>query len=332
MKNNQSLKVLVIGGAGYIGSHVTKELLKAGHQPTVFDNLSLGLRENLFPDVPFIHGDIMIREQINAASTGMDAIIHLAALKAAGESMVEPEKYSSRNLTGTINIINAASLAGIKKIVFSSTAAVYGDPQYTPMDEKHPTDPMNFYGFTKLEIERILRWYDQLRGIKSVCLRYFNAAGYDVDGEICGLEQGPQNLFPIIMEAVMGMRSHVSVFGDDFDTEDGTGVRDYVHVSDLADAHVRALNLLIEKKQSDVINLGTAKGLSVNKAIQKTKELSEVDFEVKVVGRRAGDPPTVLADPSKAKEVLGWEAKHSDVETIIQTMLHAYRKALGKSK
>lgn len=330
MKTNQSLKVLVIGGAGYIGSHVTKELVKAGHQPTVFDNLSLGLRENLRPGVPFIHGDILIQDQINEAARGMDAVIHLAALKAAGESMTEPEKYSTRNLTGTLNIINAASMAGIKKIVFSSTAAVYGDPQYIPMDENHPVEPINYYGFTKYEIERILKWYDQLRGIKSVCLRYFNAAGYDVEGELCGLEQGPQNLFPIIMETVMGMRSHITVFGDDFDTEDGTGVRDYVHVSDLADAHVKALDYLIEKNQSDVINLGTSSGLSVKEAIQKTKELSGVDFEVQQAGRRAGDPPIVLANPAKAKEVLGWEAKHSDAETIINTMLNAYRKALGK--
>lgn len=325
MSTSTALNVLVVGGAGYIGSHVTKALLQAGHQPTVFDNLSSGLRENLFDGVPFIHGDLLLADQIENAMQGIDAVVHLAALKAAGESMEEPEKYAHHNLTGSINLLNATSKAGIKKFIFSSTAAVYGDPQYPALDEKHPTVPMNFYGHNKLQIEGLLQWYDQLRGLKHVALRYFNAAGYDIDGEIKGLEQAPQNLFPIVMEAVMGQRDCVKVFGNDYETPDGTCIRDYIHVSDLADAHVRALEFLIEHQRSDVFNLGTAQGTSVLEALEATKKICEVDFKVELCPRRAGDPPVVLANPEKANRVLQWKAQHSDAETIVQTMYQAYQ-------
>ncbi|MBF0287319.1 MAG: UDP-glucose 4-epimerase GalE [SAR324 cluster bacterium] len=324
MTNSLSLKVLVIGGAGYIGSHVNSALIKAGHQPTVFDNLSSGLRENLFENIPFIHGDVLLSEHINKAVIGMDAIIHLAALKAAGESMLKPEVYI-QNITGAINILNAAVAAGVSQFIFSSTAAVYGDPQYLPIDEEHPTDPVNFYGFTKLEIERLLAWYDQLKGIKYVNLRYFNAAGYDMEGNIKGLEQNPQNLFPLIMEAVMGKRTQVDVYGNDYDTADGTGIRDYIHVTDLADAHVSALNYLIENQQSNIFNLGSSSGTSVLEALETTKKMTGARFKVNMVPRRPGDPPVVLANPQKANQILNWKAKYSNAEDIVRTMLDAYR-------
>ena len=320
-----SLNVLVVGGAGYIGSHVTQALVEAGHRPTVFDNLSSGLKKNLLPEVPFIHGDLLLPHSIAAALEKQDAVIHLAALKAAGDSMLHPEKYATHNLTGTLNLLNAVSAAGISKFIFSSTAAVYGTPQYSPVDENHPTAPINFYGHTKRAIEELLEWYDRLKGIHAVSLRYFNAAGYDVQGKIKGLEQNPQNLFPILMEAVMGKREFVSVFGQDYDTPDGTGVRDYIHVTDLADGHVRALHYLMETNKSAVFNLGTSQGLSVMEIVKMSQQLSQVEFAVKIAPRRAGDPAVLVADSTRAFQVLGWEAKNSDAHTLVKTMLNAYR-------
>ena len=322
--NTSSLRVLVVGGAGYIGSHVTQALQDAGHRPTVFDNLSTSLRTNLFPDIPFIHGDILNSAQIQQALRKMDAIIHLAALKATGESMKQPEKYAVNNLTGTINLLNAAIEAGILKFIFSSSAAVYGLPQYTPIDEKHPTNPISFYGHTKLEIEQLLHWYDRLRGLRSVSLRYFNAAGYDMQGRVKGLEQNSQNLFPIVMEAIMRKREFVPVFGQDFDTPDGTGIRDYIHVNDLADAHVRALQYLITDNKSEIFNLGTSLGLSVMQVLQVSKYLSAVDFPVQMKPPRPGDPPIVVADSLKAYKLLDWQAKNSDIHTIVKSMLRVY--------
>ena len=238
------MKVLVIGGAGYIGSHVVKELMKAGHEVTVFDNLSSGLRENLFEKNGFIYGNILISQDLDAAfSQGFDAFVHLAAFKAAGESMVKPEKYSVNNITGTLNIMNAAVKYNCMKMIFSSSAATFGEPQYLPIDENHPQNPINYYGFTKLEIERFMTWYDNLKGLKFAALRYFNAAGYDPEGEIHGLEQKPENLLPRVMEAALGERE-LKIFGTDYETRDGTCIRDYVHVTDLARAHVMALDYI----------------------------------------------------------------------------------------
>ena len=233
------MKILVIGGAGYIGSHVVREFLDNGYSVTVYDNLSSGSRENLFDDSPFVEGDILDYPfLLSAMKQGFGCVVHLAAFKAAGESMALPEKYSTNNITGTINILNAMCESGINKMVFSSSAAVYGEPQYLPIDEKHPVEPLNYYGFTKLEIERLLKWYDQLKGIKYAALRYFNATGYDIDGRIKGLEKNPANLLPVIMEVASGIREILEIYGDDYKTEDGTGIRDYIHVSDLAVAHV----------------------------------------------------------------------------------------------
>ena len=247
------MKVLVIGGAGYIGSHVVKEMMKAGHEVAVFDNLSSGLRCNLFPQNEFIYGNILIQADIEAAfAKGFDAFVHLAAFKAAGESMILPEKYSVNNITGTLNIMNAAVKYGCKKMIFSSSAAVFGSPEYLPIDEDHPKNPENYYGFTKLEIERFMGWYDKLKGMRFAALRYFNAAGYDPDGEIRGLEQNPQNLLPRVMEVAAGMKSGMKVFGTDYDTRDGTCIRDYVHVTDLARAHVMALDYRSEEHTSEL--------------------------------------------------------------------------------
>lgn len=283
------MKVLVIGGAGYIGSHVVKELMKAGHKVTVFDNLSSGLRQNLFKENDFIYGNILIERDLDAAfERGFDAFIHLAAFKAAGESMLEPEKYSVNNLTGTINILNSAMRNNCKKMVFSSSAAVFGEPQYLPIDEKHPKNPTNYYGFTKLNIEEIMQWYDKIRGLKFAALRYFNAAGYDVEGFPCGLEQNPANLLPVIMETAIGMRERMKVFGTDYDTRDGTCIRDYVHVSDLAVAHVKALEYISSKNESLICNLGSEKGVSVKEMLEEARKITGKAIPADFVGRRAG--------------------------------------------
>ena len=325
--SSEEQKVLVVGGAGYIGSHVVKALRDAGKSPVVFDNLSSGLRENLLPEIPFVLGDTLFPEQLKPAMSGVDSIIHMAALKAAGESMTEPEKYAKNNISGTVNLLNAATAAKVKYFVFSSSAAVYGEPQYLPLDEAHPAEPLNFYGYTKLIIENLLRWYSQLRGMRFSSLRYFNAAGYDVDGELNGLEHEPNNLLPIVLETIMGRREKVEVFGTDYDTRDGSCIRDYVHVSDLADAHLRALDYLKRENQDLVVNLGTSKGLSVLEIMQIAREVSGAEFKYTLGPRRAGDPAVVLAKADLAAELLGWRAKHSDAQTLLETSLRAYRQS-----
>jgi len=284
------MKLLVIGGAGYIGAHVVKELLQAGHKVVVFDNLSTGLRENLFHEAQFVHGDILDIAALSQVMTSdMDAVFHFAAHKAAGESMRKPEKYATNNLSGTINIINAMSGAGIDKVIFSSSAAVYGTPRYLPMDEDHPLTPDSFYGFTKLEIERLLCWYEKLRGFRFAALRYFNAAGYDVDGMVTGLEQNPGNLLPVLMETAGGMREKLVIFGDDYDTPDGTCVRDYIHVNDLARGHLQALTYLTEYEKSISVNLGVGRGYSVKEVYHRACDVTGVKIPMEQGPRRPGD-------------------------------------------
>ena len=323
--NTSTPDILVVGGAGYIGSHVVKALRDAGRQPVVFDNLSTGLRENLFPDIPFIHGDLLIPEQICTAMRGIRSVIHLAALKAAGDSMLEPERYALHNLNGTVNLLHAAGTAGVRHFVFSSSAAVYGEPQYLPLDENHPTEPANFYGQTKLQIEMLLSWFSRLRNMRYAGLRYFNAAGYDPDGEVRGLEKEPNNLLPLVLETLLGWRENLEVYGTDYDTEDGSCIRDYIHVSDLADAHLRALNFLEEHDEDLVLNLGTSKGISVLEILDAAKKVSGMDLPVILSDRRPGDPAVVLASAEKAERLLEWSPAFSDVETILKTMLAAYR-------
>jgi UDP-glucose 4-epimerase len=313
---------------------VVRALLDSGRAVTVYDNLSSGLRENLFAEAGFIEGDILDTErlkaavggELDAAADGFDAVVHLAALKAAGESMLEPERYAHNNLTGTINLLNAMTAAGVDKLVFSSSAAVYGEPRYLPVDENHPTDPTNFYGFTKLEIERLLAWYEKLRGLRSVSLRYFNAAGYDADGRVSGLEQNPANLLPVIMEVAVGRRQELSIFGDDYDTKDGTGVRDYIHVTDLAVAHVQSLERLEAGDASMSLNLGSEVGITVLEMLETARTLTGRDIPARITERRAGDPARLVASAARAREVLGWRAVSSDVESLVSTSWQAYKQ------
>lgn len=318
-------KILVVGGAGYIGCHVVKALRDSGKSPVVFDNLSSGLKQNLLSGVPFIFGDILSPEQLKKAMFNVGSIIHLAAFKSSGESMSQIDKYAVNNISGTINLLNAASEAKIKYFVFSSSAAVYGNPQYLPLDEYHPTKPLNFYGHTKLEIEELLRWYSKLKGIRFSSLRYFNAAGYDVDGELNGLEKEPNNLLPIVLETIMGKREKVEVFGTDYETRDGSCIRDYIHVNDLASAHLLSLDFLRQENRDFVINLGTSNGISVLEIIKFAREVAETEFNYSLGPRRIGDPAIVIAKADLALKLLGWRPNYSDPKTLIRTMLRAYR-------
>lgn len=318
-------KILVVGGAGYIGAHVVCELLDQGYGVTVFDNLSSGRRENLQPQAGFVHGDLADRPSLERAlKGGFDALIHLAASKAAGESMTDPDKYTRNNLRGTLQLLEAATEAGVKTWVFSSTAAVYGSPQYLPMDEAHPTEPENYYGFTKLEIERTLHWYDKLKGVKSGILRYFNAAGYDRQGRVPGLEMNPANLLPVVMEAALGWRPAVQVFGTDYPTRDGSGLRDYIHVSDLARAHVAALNRLFVTPDSFTVNLGSEQGATVLEVIESSRRLSGRPIEAQITGRRPGDPAAITASSARARQLLNWQAQESDLESLIASTWQNY--------
>ncbi|MEI6638285.1 MAG: UDP-glucose 4-epimerase GalE [Chlorobium sp.] len=327
------MKILVIGGAGYIGSHVSRAFLDRGYQVTVFDNLQTGFRENLFEEAHFVHGDIMRPDQLRAVmAAGFDGCVHLAALKAAGQSMLHPEAYAHANISGTINVLNQASEAGISPVIFSSSAAVYGAPQYLPIDENHPKEPENFYGFTKLEIERILDWYDRLKGMRYAAIRYFNAAGYDVQGRVKGLELNPENLLPIVMEVAVGIRQKLAVYGDDYSTRDGSCIRDYVHVSDLAEAHVTALEYILKQKQSLTVNLGSESGVSVFEMVDRARIITGQAIPAEVTGRRAGDPAELVASSGHARELLGWVPKYSDVDTLVSTTWKMYEKYLNRIK
>ena len=291
-------KVLVIGGAGYIGSHVVKELLENGFEVTVFDNMSSGLEENLFPEAGFIKGDILDRPALDkAVAQNVNAVVHLAGKKAVGESMEKPEIYAQNNITGAVNILNAMVENGVKHLVFSSSAAVYGMPQYLPLDEKHPLKPINFYGYTKLVTEQLMSWYATLKDFNYIALRYFNAVGYAADKSITGREKNSQNLLPIVMEVATGKRESFHIFGSDYKTPDGTCRRDYIHVSDLAAAHLLAIRKLMADKKSYVLNLGTGKPTSVKEIVDATEN----------------------ADATLAQKVLGWTPRYTNIEEIIRT-------------
>lgn len=319
------MRILVVGGAGYIGSHVVKELLKTGHDVRVFDNLSTGQEVNLFENIEFIKGDILDIPAIEKAMEGMDGVVHLAAKKAVGESMEKPDVYALNNLNGTINVLNAMVKNNVKYFVFSSTAAVYGMPSIEVLDEETPLNPINFYGFSKKMIEEVLSWYDHLKGIKFVSLRYFNAVGYDGEGDVKGLEKNPQNLLPIVMETIFGVREKMTVFGSDYPTKDGTCERDYIHVSDLASAHQLAFQYLVRENQSQIMNLGTGVAHSVKDMIEMTEKVTGRQVKYEMGDRRAGDPAALMAVSKKANELLGWKPQHSSLENIIATTYRIYQ-------
>lgn len=314
-------KILVIGGAGYIGSHVVRALLQEQYDVTVYDNLSTGQTCNLFKTAKFVEGDILDAEKLNnVMSGGFAAVVHLAAKKAVGESMEKPQMYALNNISGSINIFNAMVNNGVKNVVFSSTSASYGTPQYLPLDENHPLNPMSFYGFSKIEIERVMDWYSKLKDFHFIALRYFNAVGYAADGSIRGRELNPQNLVPIIIEVATGQREKMYVFGNDYDTPDGTCIRDYIHVEDLGRAHVAAIKKLAKEPQSHIINLGTNKGTSVLEIIQSAERVTGRKINYEIAPRRPGDPSVVIATCALAEQLLGWKPEYTDVDEIMKTV------------
>jgi len=321
------MRVVVIGGAGYIGSHIVLEAIERGYEITVFDDLSTGFKENINENVQFIHGSTLSISDLSKLfkQNRYDAVVHLAASKAAGESMLEPTIYSQNNIIGGLNVINACSDYDIKIFIFSSSAAVYGLPDYNPLDEDHPLSPTNYYGQTKLHIEENLEWFSNLKGIRYASLRYFNAAGYDLKNRVRKLEINPQNLIPSVMESAIGMRTHIEVYGNDYNTKDGTGVRDYVHVSDLARAHIDSIDYICEEKKNLIVNLGNEIGYSVLDVINKLSEISKKRIEYRIVGRRSGDSGTLIANTELAKKLISWEPRHSDLDTIINSTWELYK-------
>ena len=321
------MKILVAGGAGYIGSHVVFELIDQGHDVTIFDDMSLGSEKNIDSRANFVKGSTMAESDLDSVCQDrFDCVLHFAAWKAAGESMINPGKYAKNNLNGTINLINACDKYDIEYFVFSSSAAVYGMPEYLPLDEMHPLNPGNYYGATKLMVEKNLEWFSELKGMKYASLRYFNAAGYDVQGRIIGLEKNPQNLIPITMEVACGIKDDMKVFGNDYSTEDGTGVRDYIHVNDLAVAHVNALDYLVNNNKDLLVNLGTGKGHSVLSVIEKTEEITGKAVKFEVVDRRNGDADTIISISELANDLINWTPIHSDLDTLIRSTWQVYKE------
>ena len=322
------MTILVAGGAGYIGSHTVKELHREGFDVLVFDNFSSGKPE-LVGTRPCVRGDLLDREALRQVfrTRKIGAVLHFASLIQVGESYADPRKYYAHNLTTSLNLFDAMLEAGVKTLIFSSTAAVYGDPFETPIPETHPTNPVNPYGRTKLMVEEILRDYDRAYGLRSISLRYFNAAGADPDGETGECHDPETHLVPNILLSLLGKRPRLGIFGNDFATPDGTAVRDYIHVADLAAAHVLALRALLAGRPSDVINLGTESGHSVLEVIRAVEKVIGRAVPYDVGPRREGDVAVLLASRGKAEKSLGWIPRLSSLETIIGTAWNWHRQA-----
>lgn len=312
------MAILVTGGAGYIGSHTVAELLAQGKEVVVIDNLQTGHKDALLGGKLY-EGDLRDKELLAKlfAENEIEAVIHFAANSLVGESMKDPVKYYDNNVYGTLCLLEAMDQANVRKIVFSSTAATYGEPEKVPIEESDPTHPTNVYGETKLTMERMMAWFDQVLGIKYVALRYFNAAGAHASGKIGEDHEPETHLIPLILQAALGQRDSIKIFGDDYNTPDGTCIRDYIHVSDLADAHLRAVQYLIAGGDSDVFNLGNGQGFSVKEMIEAVREVTGRDFPVQTTPRRAGDPAVLIASSNKAKTVLGWKPSRDNLHDII---------------
>lgn len=314
--------ILVIGGAGYIGSHMVKFLRQNGEQPLVLDNLELGHRAAV-QDAELISGDIRDRELLRGIfrHNEIECVMHFAAYASVGDSVADPSKYYDNNVNGCHILLEAMREAGVSRIIFSSSAATYGEPQSIPIPEDHPQLPTNPYGETKLVMERMLKWYGKAYGIRSISLRYFNAAGADPDGELGEDHDPEQHLIPVVLQTALGKRDKVQVFGTDWDTPDGTCIRDYIHVTDLADAHLRALNALRNGAEVLAYNLGNQEGFSVTEVIQACERVVGKAIPCEAAPRRPGDPARLVASSERIKKELGWRPRFPALETII---LHAW--------
>jgi UDP-glucose 4-epimerase len=315
------MNILVTGGAGYIGSHTVQETIKAGHRVVVFDNLSKGHRAAVPVDIPLIISDIRDVEQLKHAirKYHIDAVMHFAADSLVGESMRQPLKYYQNNVAATLRLLETLLNCGVQKLVFSSTAAVYGEPLQWPINEDMSTMPTNVYGRTKLVIEEMLADFSRAYGLNYVSLRYFNAAGAMRGGQI-GEDHWPEtHLIPLVLQTALGKREAVDIYGCDYDTPDGTCIRDYIHVSDLAEAHVLALSHLLEGGGARIYNLGSETGFSVRQVIELAKTTTGIDFPVREKERRPGDPAILVASSAKIRDDLDWMPRCSDLKTIIET-------------
>jgi len=315
--------ILVTGGAGYIGSHTVKLLLENGWDVLVYDSMELGHREAVIGGT-IVQGDLLDVDRLNEVFSkfDIDAVIHFAAYASVGDSVADPGKYFNNNIRGGLNLVNAMRAHGVDKIIFSSSAATYGEPLHIPIEESHPQNPTNPYGETKLMFERILKWYDVAYGIRSVSLRYFNAAGADPEGRI-GEDHNPeQHLIPIVLQTALGQRECVKVFGADWDTPDGTCIRDYIHVTDLADAHLLALRALEKGARTTAYNLGNGDGQSVKQVIEAAEQVVGRKIPWEAAPRRPGDPARLVASSDKLKKELGWKPRYPELHTIIA---HAWR-------
>ncbi len=326
------MKVLVCGGAGYIGSHAVKALLREGFEVVIFDNFSSG-KEELVAGGEVVRGDLDDRGQVGQAfrTHRFDAVLHFASLIQVGESFLNPQRYYTHNLSTSLNLFEAMLEAGVKKIIFSSSAAVYGIPQETPITESHPLSPINPYGHTKLFVERILQDYDRAYGLKHISLRYFNAAGADPDARLGEMHDPETHLIPNLLLYLLGRKAGVDLYGTKFPTPDGTAIRDYIHVTDLAEAHILALRRLLASGESDAINLGTGRGLSVLEVIRKVEEVTGRKIAYGVRPERLGDVPVLLASKEKAEKTLGWKLHYSDLERIVDTAWRWHRQVVQKA-
>lgn len=312
--------ILVCGGAGYIGSHMVAELLEKGEDVVILDNFQKGHKEAILGGKVY-QGDLRDRTILDKvfSENEIEAVIDFAADSLVGESVVEPLKYFNNNIGGTISLLEAMRDHGVRKIVFSSTAATYGEPERTPIEEGDMTFPTNPYGESKLAVEKILKWCDGAYGIKHSVLRYFNAAGAHASGRI-GEDHNPEShLIPLILQVASGNRKKIMIFGDDYDTPDGTCVRDYIHVTDLANAHLLALDRLRKGGESIICNLGNGTGFSVKEVVEVARKVTGMDIKAEIAPRRAGDPAVLIASSEKAKRELGWNPKHASLENIIET-------------
>jgi len=336
------LSILVTGGAGYIGSHMVKMLSQAGHEVVVFDNLSRGFRDAVISG-QFVEGDLRssadVRNLFSVRS--FDAVIHFAAFAYVGESVSKPREYYENNVTGTFNLLSGMLDAGVNQLVFSSTCATYGVPESIPIAEEHPQHPINPYGYTKLVIERMLADFSQAYGMRSVSLRYFNAAGCDAEGELGERHDPETHLIPLVLQEAQRVErggdpadTRLEVFGDDFDTPDGTCVRDYIHVTDLCSAHMKALDRLASGAVTgaEAYNLGNGKGFSVREVIDTCRRVTGVDIQYRVADRRSGDPGVLVGSASKASQVLSWRPAYADLDGIIETAWRWMNKEHGRGK
>lgn len=319
--------ILIVGGAGYIGSHVNKVLNEKGYETIILDNLSYGHEESVKwgtlckCDLANINevDDIFTKYDINA-------VMHFSSFIDVGESVRNPEKYYNNNVVNTMNLLNVMLKHDVKKFIFSSTCATYGIPQKIPLTENHPQNPINPYGWTKLMVERILKDYDTAYGLKSVILRYFNASGADESGIIGEWHNPETHLIPLILDAAMGKREDIKIFGTDYDTPDGTCIRDYIHVTDLADAHILSLEYLNKNNQSNQFNLGNGQGFSVREVIESVKRVTGRNFNVTQTQRREGDPAILIGSSKKAKDTLGWDPQYVNIDKIIETAWNWHQK------